>query len=129
MNEWPVLTEDGDPDGYVFAADEAEALAVARDELGCEERKPRQTRATVPDGYRVELGYMATLGVVDEAGRVRCPACSRFCRIEDFGGAPTSMRMAGAHVCYAPRCWRCRGLGAAPYAGRAMVRRTFGGDA
>ena len=144
---WIILTEDGDPDAYVYAPDEASALAEARD-LGCDgditatELYPRDVRnarrreryaerraagwcpksrpSPVPAGFpRPVLGYMAELATRDEEGRCRCPRCSRFCRPEDFALQPTSLQMAGAVVCYAPSCWRCQGMERAPYDGWA----------
>ena len=94
-----------------------------RGECGPNLRLPRPSRALVPEGVHVELGMMAWLSVSTENG-YRCPTCGRFCRVADFLDAPTSLAMNGARVCYAPRCWRCRGLSEPPYAGAKMILRS-----
>lgn len=57
------------------------------------------------------LSMLSAMAVHDDAGRVRCPKCKRFCVGADFGGRQdTTIRIPGAVVHVGPACYRCRGV-------------------
>ena len=79
----------------------------------------RQEAGTLPDrrrpvseaawAYLSGLTMVASLSIHDGEGRIRCPQCQRFAHPDDFVGAATSVRIAGACVDFGPACKRCRG--------------------
>lgn len=75
---------------------------------------PRKSRAKEPSPeaqawYR-RLGMMATMGMHDEQGRLRCEGCRRFVTLDNLAGAATSSIGGGIAIDFAPVCRRCRGV-------------------
>lgn len=55
------------------------------------------------------LGMMATMGLHDERGRMRCPGCRRYVTLDDLRGSATGYVGGGIAIDFAPSCRRCRG--------------------
>lgn len=73
---------------------------------------PRKSRTKQPspeaEAWFAGLGMMATLGMHDDRGRLRCATCRRYVTLDDLAGAATSASGGGVCIDFGPSCRRCR---------------------
>lgn len=60
-----------------------------------------------PQVEPANLSMRETLACVGDDGRIRCPSCGRFARLEEIRHTP-SVRWAGGRASLLPACKRCR---------------------